>query len=143
MNRNFEIFEEDPAELPEPEPAIGLDANRIRAATLERRALLRARAWGKATVIAGVVTAVALIIKVVQLLDTNPNDLRGYILLPGVFLAWRLIVRSRRRVVELNRSIERSQLADPDTEPDFSSLSDGSQVVDQLRLLTERRPPDA
>jgi hypothetical protein len=129
----MEIIDDQPESV-EPEPE--LDGQRIRQLAALRRGTIRARSW--CLIAAGVclVGAIQLVIFSVQLLHAGGSwGLRvGCYLVAAVGGVW-LMVFFLRRARVLKKEIQKSALGQPESLPDFSQLSDGSQRWKNLEEL--------
>jgi hypothetical protein len=125
--------------LPQP-PALDdraseLDGLRIRQLATLRRTTYRSRSY--AIIAAGacaVLAAQLLFMTVRQVLGSGWSArtvLYVLVALLAVWGAWFFI----GRVIALHREARRSPLADPETPPDFSTLSDGSQRIKNLEEI--------
>ncbi len=114
---------ESTAESPEQ-----LNSTRIQQLTKLRRATIRSRSWCLIGAVVGFAAVVELIHKIVQYVHQD----HGWGLWPSVFVliaigSGVMALLFSRRVIELHREIQKPLLDDPQTPPDFSTLSDGSQ----------------
>jgi ABC-type nickel/cobalt efflux system permease component RcnA len=121
----MEIIDDQPESV-EPEPE--LDGQRIRQLAALRRGAIRARSWCLITAGVCLVGAIQLVIFSVQLIRAPGSAwlrIPCYLMVAAAGL-W-LTVYFLRRARVLKREIGRSALGQPETSPDFSQLSDGSQ----------------
>jgi hypothetical protein len=117
----------------------------------QRRSLIRSRSYMLILTIACLVMAVQLVVSMLRLGLNHDNWQPGggtrSIMFMSLLAAWFVIslilVRwFGRKASELKKQIFHSDLSEPATPPDYSSLSDGSQHVRALEQMTRPRPPE-
>ena len=127
------LLREEP--LPDPEPeqrADEIEELAIRRIVKERRAMVRTRGYYIVLAVACCVAALqalVLLAKDVLIGGWNPRLLiypAGA--LAALILAWEM----RKRVREVGEQMRSSRMRDPETPPDFTHLSDGSQSLRNL-----------
>ena len=142
------VLDYAPPGSPIPTPDIAthdLDALRIRHISTLRRGAYRNRSYGIITagvLIVGAIELVLMAIDFVRHIGWRARPI-SYLcfaaaaLLGAGFFAY--------RIIELTQEIRRSALQEPETPPDFSTLSDGSQQVqalEQMQMEQEVRQED-
>ena len=119
---------DDTEDVDHAEPAAELDGNRIRQVAALRRGAIRARSWCQIGAAAGAVVAVELLFKTVQNVAhsrTVNSRAIGFTLFAIVSAtSARMMLRSARR---LTAEINAPRDPGDTVEPDFATLSDGSQ----------------
>jgi transcription elongation factor Elf1 len=143
-----EMSEQDRAELERMEAdrreredrLVDIHENKV---LLERRSLARVRTYA-------IVALVLLVVISIQLAGRSWLVYERYGVFPMKFqafvvvsvLCWPLAWLCVRKIRAINAELRKPLLQDPETPPDFSTLSDGSQLVDQdirnLEKLTGR-----
>ncbi len=122
--------EEDSQAHEEPEVA-ELEEIKIRRVVRERRALVRTRSYYLVILLACMLFSVQLVVRAVQ--AGSINQVIGYIAGATLLL---LIARTMvGKFREISARINRSDLQEPTTPPDFTPLSDGSQHARNLEDL--------
>lgn len=130
---------EVPEETEEAEPAEDDQINRLRVrqVTRERRSLIRSRSHALIGVGLCVVAAGELLLYAIRARRHHePWIWPAIYLLLVVALLW-LAWRLGRVAINLHRQSKVELLNDPATPPDFSTLQDGSQFVENLRKMQE------
>jgi hypothetical protein len=116
-----------------------LDANRIRKLAILRRAADRAASYLMIGLVACIVCAAELIYDAWWRWDNRGVGMRGIVLVAAYLLFGIVLLRAALMFYRLARSAReraaRSMLTEPGTEPDFSTLQDGSQRVRDLENL--------
>jgi hypothetical protein len=110
-----------------------LDGLRLRNLTLGKLAAIRGRTYALVGAFACAVTAVKCILKLLPILHeqgvTPPVVGFALIALAAVVAVVPLLFNA----AELNRDCRTIVIPEPQTPPDFSTLSDGSQIAEQLK----------
>lgn len=110
-----------------------LNALRVAALTAERRALHRR--WTFAIGL-GVVLAVGAVHGVLLIFRNNDEPTQRLVAVAVLSVgALYFAIRSFRRAAALSRELKRPMQTDPDAEPDFTPLSDGSQQWKNLEKM--------
>ena len=110
------------------EPQATLDNNKIRQLSALRRGTLRARSWCWIATTVAAAAAVELLIKAGQnAVHTHAVTGRAIGFVLFATLAVILAMNTFRTGKQLTAEIKASRLDEPASDPDFSSLSDGSQ----------------
>ena len=114
-----------------------LNERRIRAVVIERRAVYRSRSW--AIVLAGVcvVGAGQMVLLIVRAVSDGAVTGRTIGFMVATPVALVLTVYFARKAVEFGRRAAQVRTPDPQTAPDFSTLSDGSQTVRNLQDMAD------
>ena len=116
----------------------------------QRRSLIRSRSYMLILTIASLVMAVQLTVSMLRLAmnhdNWQPSEHTRSMMFMALLAAWFLIslillVWFGRKASELKKQIFHSDLSEPDTPPDYSSLCDGSQHVRALEQMTRPQPP--
>lgn len=111
-----------------------LDNRHIRFVQLEKRSLYRWRTWMLVIALGCVGLAGQLVwIGVRQWTSDSTRSIAYFVVAVGVgVFSLRFFARAQRYL----KQAQTMSLAEPTTPPDFSTLSDGSQIVDQLRSMS-------
>ncbi len=114
-----------------------LNERRIRAVVIERRAVYRSRSW--AVVLAGVcvVGAGQMVLLIVRAVSDGAVTVRTIGFMVATPVALVLTVYFARKAAEFGRRAAQVRTPDPQTAPDFSTLSDGSQTVRNLQDMAD------
>ncbi len=113
-----------------------LDDRHIRFVQLEKRSLYRSRTWMLVIGLGCVGMAGQLIwIGARQWSQDATRGIAYFVVAIGIGLFSLRFFARARRYLEQARTMS---LPEPTTPPDFSTLSDGSQIVDQLHNMTRR-----
>jgi uncharacterized Zn-finger protein len=131
------VVDDTPAPVEDAPPAGELNALRISQLTALRQATLRVRSWWVSGVFLAVITAVDLTVRAGRYVA----HMHGWGIRPTLFsivalAAVAVAAHAGRQARRLGDEASRSRLEDPDVEPDFSTLGDGS---DRWRHLDEIR----
>lgn len=133
----IEADDEEPLRRREEE----LSGRRIRQVAVAKRAAIKTRSYLIVALWACVVITIQLTILTAERIQED-----GFGLRPGLYLTFAAVcglgaIYFYRKAREVRREIESNQLAGPEIEPDFSTLSDGSQRVTNLERMTQSDPP--
>jgi hypothetical protein len=128
---------------PEPPNDDELDGLRIRQIAALRRATFRTRSYYLIAAAACLVTAIQLAIMIyhraaeTRLRMTTPAAaaFAGYVLF--LFAALCGVFYFERRIIQLTRELRKPLIENPLDAPDFSTLSDGSQHVKNLKEMSD------
>ncbi len=124
-----------------------LDNRHIRVVQLEKRSLYRSRSWMLVLALSLIGIAGQLVwVGVKHVTGTDATDtapaktpdharaVAYFVIAAGLFsLSFRFFHRARRYL----REAQAITLPEPTSPPDFSTLSDGSQIVDHLRAMSD------
>ena len=119
---------------PDPANPAELNSLRLRQIITERRGMIRTRTYLLAGTVACVVVAVQSIITAIQSGGWAAAAELGLALILLAF-AWRLGIQTR----QVHRRFAQALQHDPARQPDFTSLSDGSQHRRNLEELNDQR----
>lgn len=128
-----------------------LSSLRILQLARQRRGLIRSRSYMLILAIACLVMATQLMASMLRLALNHANWQPGgrtrstmfIALLAGWFLVSLILLRwFGRKASELKKQIFHSDLSEPATPPDYSSLCDGSQHFRALEQMTRPQPPE-
>jgi DNA-directed RNA polymerase subunit RPC12/RpoP len=139
----FELPPDDSQAAPEgdlatarpPESDDDLDGLRIRQLTQLRRSLYRSRSYMIVVLCGGIVAILQSVILIARQALAEPPDRRTIVYGVVILIAGFGIFWSRRKLSEIRREIETLQRDAPATNPDFTTLSDGSQRARNLENL--------
>lgn len=128
---SVELGEEEQAPEPPPDPNAALNALRVRQIAALRRGSYRTRSYCFVAAAALAVVAVQLVFMGIG----SYRDSRGQLVWPAIYAAFALLAlwgcgHFAARVLRLTNELRESPTAalpPPEHEPDFSTLSDGSQ----------------
>ena len=117
----------------------------------QRRSLIRSRSYMLILTIASLVMAIQLVVSMLRLAlrpaSWQPVDRTRSMMFMALLAAWFVISLVLlgwfgRKASELKKQIFHSDLPEPTTPPDYSSLCDGSQHVRALEQMTRPQPPE-
>jgi DNA-directed RNA polymerase subunit RPC12/RpoP len=115
-----------------------LNDRHIRSAFLERQSINRARTWALVGAFLCLGAAGQLVWKAIPWFRTD-DPTRGVAYLVIAFGAVGVGIHFFRKARACTREAESLKMPEPTDAPDFSSLSNGSQIVDELRKMTDDR----
>jgi hypothetical protein len=110
-----------------------LNELRIRQMATLRRAAYRGRSYAIIGATACIVMAMQLVWTLIRPHHFNAWAIASFVLLT-IASVWGAIV-CIRRAIAMNQEAKRSTLVHPPTPPDFSTLSDGSQLAKKLEEI--------
>jgi len=128
---------EEAEEADAPAAEDGINRLHVQQLTRERRSLIRSRSHalvGLCLCLVGAGELVLFGIRAIRHREPWTGPAMYLLLVPvGLWLAWRM----GRLAINLHRQSKVERLDEPKTPPDFSTLQDGSQFVENLKKLHE------
>jgi hypothetical protein len=129
----MEIINDQPEE---PSPSPELDGQKIRQLTALRRGAIRARSWCLITAGVCLVGALQLILNTIQLVRrTHSWGVRPTLYVFTTIAACIIAAYSIRRAIALGKEINKPFMEEPQTSPDFSTLSNGNHRLHDLENI--------
>lgn len=132
------IIEDDsppPAEEPATPDEKEISRNKVRQLSALRRGAYRTRSYCTVVTVFLLVAAAKLTVLTVHRVKSEGWQPRAMAYTCFAIAAVMIAVYFARRVIDLTRELRRPVLNDPETPPDFSTLSDGSQYWKRLEEL--------